>query len=336
MRYPTHLKPNDTIGIVSPSWGGAGVFPHRVEQGIRQIETLGYQVKIGQHALNQAGFVSDTPENRAADINDFFADLQVRAIVAAIGGDHACHLLPLLDFDLIRRSPKIFMGFSDITVLNVAIYQQTGLVTFNGPALLTDFAEYPRMFDYTRHAFLRAIAQPAPIGLVEPAPAWTEEYLDWGQKLDLERARQTQPSPGWTGLKPGLAEGPLLGGCIESLQHLRGTPFWPDWTGAVFFWETSEDKPSPATVDGILMDYENMGVLAQISAMLVGRPMLYSPAEKQALDEIILARTRKYAFPILTGMDFGHTSPQMTLPLGVRARVDGEFRRFEIIEPAVG
>src|SRR5512146_3218741 len=141
MIKPPRLKPGDTIGIVSPSWGGAGTFPHRVELGIRHLEESGYRVRLGEHALNHSGYVSDTPENRAADLMAFFADPQVRAIVAAIGGDHACHLLPLLDFDLIRRNPKVLVGFSDITVLNVAIWQATGLVTFNGPALLTDFAE---------------------------------------------------------------------------------------------------------------------------------------------------------------------------------------------------
>jgi muramoyltetrapeptide carboxypeptidase len=334
---PTRLCPGDTIGIVSPSWGGAGAFPHRVDQAIRCLNALGFKVQFGHHALNQRGYVSDTPENRARDINALFGDPQVRAILAAIGGDHSCHLLPLLDFDQIRRNPKIFMGFSDVTVLNVAIWQQTGLVTFNGPALMTDFGEYPHLLPYTQKYFLQATAQTPPIGSIEPSPEWTEEYLDWSAKLDIQRPRHLEPSAGWTWLKTsaGRAEGILIGGCIESLQHLRGTPYWPNWHDAILFFETSEDKPSPETVDGILMDYQNMGVFDQIQGMMVGRPMRYTHAEKQSLRETILERTRSYSFPIITDMDFGHTSPQLTLPIGCRACIDSSQRCFEILEPAV-
>lgn len=332
---PPRLQQGDTVGIISPSWGGAGAFPHRAEQGARQIEALGFQVRFAEHARDQNGYVSDTPENRTADIHDLFADPSVRAVISAIGGDHACHLLPLLDFDLIRGNPKIFIGFSDTTVLNMAIHTQTGLVTFNGPALLTDFAEYPEMYPYTREVMMRMLSTPLPVGEIHPAPAWTEEFLDWQTKKDLERPRAVQPSPGWSWLKPGQAEGRLLGGCIESLEHLRGTRFWPNWQGSIFFWETSEDKPLPQTIDSLLMDYENMGVLEQISGMLVGRPMYYSEAEKQALREIILERTRKYRFPIISDMDFGHTSPQFPLPVGVRAGIDSQASRFTILEEAV-
>jgi len=329
------LMPGDTVGIISPSWGGAGAFPHRVEGGIRQLRSLGFKVKMAPHALNQAGYVSDTAENRASDIHALFRDPEVKALVAAIGGDHACHLLPLLDYGLIRRHPKIVLGFSDMTVLNVAIWQKTGLITFNGPALLTDFAEYPRMLDYTQTHFLKAVADARPVGKIEPAEAWTEEFLDWGEQKDLERPRTLEPSTGWVWLKPGTAEGRLIGGCLESLQHLRGTEYWPTWDEAILFLETSEEKPLPKTVDSLLMDYQNMGVLAKLKGLLVGRPMGYSAAEKQTLHEIILERTHPFDFPIIAEMDFGHTSPQITLPIGCQARIESFSRRFDIIESGV-
>lgn len=339
MRPPTlrapKLRPGDTIAIISPSWGGAGTFPHRVERGVAQIEALGYHAKLARHALSSNGFVSDSAENRVSDLHEMFLDPSVQLILAAIGGDHACHLLPLIDFDLIRRSPKLFVGYSDITVLNVAIWNATGLVTFNGPTLLTDFAEHPEMPAYSRDGFLKAVAQAALIGKVAQADSWTEEMLDWETKADLERPRALTASDGWRWLKSGAGEGILIGGCIESLQHLRGTPHWPDWTDAILFFETSEEKPSPAKVDGILMDYENMGVLDKLRGMLVGRPKDYSAEEKAELREVILDRTRRYRFPIITDMDFGHTAPQLTLPIGCRARIDSEAQSFEILEPGV-
>jgi muramoyltetrapeptide carboxypeptidase LdcA involved in peptidoglycan recycling len=337
------LQVGDTVGIVSPSWGGAGAFPHRVELGIKHLQSLGFNAKVAPNALNRHGYVSDTPERRVEDIHQMFRDPSVQAIISAIGGDHSCHLLPLLDFDLIRSNPKVFMGFSDITVLNIAIWKATGLVTFNGPALLPDFAEYPRMFEYTERYFLKTVCEPGPVGAIEPSPVWTEEFLDWEKKEDLQRPRTLQPSEGWTWLKAGkagagAAEGVLIGGCLESLHHLRSTPYWPDredWRGAIFFFETSDEKPLPETVDSALMDYENMGVLEKLGGMLVGRPMKYTSEEKAQLREVILERTASYAFPIVTDMDFGHTAPQFTLPIGCRARLDPQARRFTLIEPAV-
>jgi muramoyltetrapeptide carboxypeptidase LdcA involved in peptidoglycan recycling len=332
---PPRLQPGDTVGLVSPSWGGAGKYPHRLERGVRYLQSLGFMVRIGEHALNQLGFVSDTPQNRVDDIHSMFTDSEVKAIVAAIGGDHSCHLLPLLKFDLIRENPKVFMGFSDITVLNVAIWKETGLVTFNGPALLTDFAEYPRMFEYTERHMLRVLCEAKPIGVFEPSTWWTEEFLDWGQQEDLKRPRTRHNSPGWGWLRGGVAEGVLIGGCLESLEHLRGTRFWPEWQDAIMFFETSEEAPSPETVDGILMDYENMGILQRLKGLMVGRPMRYTEEEKQQLREVVLDRTRSYTFPIVTDMDFGHTAPQLTLPIGCRARIDTENQRFEVIDAAV-
>jgi muramoyltetrapeptide carboxypeptidase LdcA involved in peptidoglycan recycling len=332
---PQRLRPGDTVGIVSPSWYGGPAYAHRIERGVAHLEALGFTVKIAPHALNAAGYVSDTPEHRAADIHAMFADPEVRAIIATIGGDHSCHLLPLLNWDLLRANAKIFMGFSDITVLNVAIWKMTGLVTFNGPSLMTDWAEYPRMPEYSEKYALRALCMAEPVGNVEPAPWWTEEYLDWRTKADLTRPRERRLSTGWSWLRGGRAEGILMGGCIESLQHVRGTGYWPDWQGAILFLETSEEQPNPATVDAILMDYENMGVLAQIHGLLVARPYGYSDEERAQLHDVIRERTQNYDFPIVADLDFGHTTPIFTLPIGCRAAIDGDARRFIITEAAV-
>ena len=335
MAKPPRLRPGDTIGIVSPSWGGAGAFPHRLRNGVAYLESLGFDVEVGRHALGQQGFVSDTAENRVDDLHGMSLRPDVRAIVAAIGGDHSCHLLPLLDFDLIRSNPTILMGYSDITVLNVAIWQKTGLVTFNGPTLLTDFAEYPRTLEYTEQSFLRTVCSGEPVGRIEPSAWWTEEFLNWEGQEDLQRPRKRQGSDGWSWLRAGRAEGVLVGGGLESLQHLRGTEHWPDLAGKILFLETSEEKPSPAAVDAILMDYENMGVLESLSGVLFGRPMKYSEAEKKALREVILERTRSYAFPVVADMDFGHTAPRFVLPVGCTARIDSSSESFEILEAPV-
>ena len=329
------LRPRDYVGIVSPSSGLAAAYPHRVERGVAALESLGFRVRIGRHALNERGYVSDTPEHRAEDLHELFLDPEVRLILATIGGDHSCQLLPLLDFELIAAHPTLLMGYSDVTVLNVAIWQQTGLVTCNGPALLTDFAEFPEVFEYTRKACLDVLCDPRPLGQLSPSPWWTEEFLDWETGEDLTRPRTRQPSEGWTWLQGGAAEGTLIGGCLESLQHLRGTPYWPRFDDAILFWETSEEVPPPEEIDAILSDYENMGVLGRLRGMLVGRPLGYTTAEKAELRRVVREHAAAYGFPVVTDMDFGHTAPQLTLPVGCRARVDVPGRRVEILEGAV-
>lgn len=163
------------------------------------------KVKLGRYALSQRGYVSDTAQNRVDDLHDMFLDPAVRLIVAAIGGDHSCHLLPLLAFDLIAAHPTLFMGYSDITVLNVAIWQRTGLITFNGPKLITDFAESPQMLEYTPSSFLKAVCDPDPVGSVTPSPWWTEEFLGWGRGRTSSVLGDRSPrraGPGSTGTWP--------------------------------------------------------------------------------------------------------------------------------------
>jgi len=332
---PPALQPGDTVGIVSPSWFGGEAYRPRARRGIAQLERLGYRVRVAGHAFNHHGHVSDTAEHRVADLHAMFADPHVRAIIATIGGDHSCHLLPLIDWELIREHPKIFMGFSDITVLNVAIWWQTGLVTFNGPALLTDWAEFPEMPAFSRENAFRAIGSPEPMGDLAPAAWWTEEFLDWSTGEDTTRPRRRQPGKGWRWLREGAAQGPLIGGCLESLQHLRGTPWWPDLTGALLFLETSEERPSPEDVDGILMDYENMGVLDRIAGLVVARPYGYTDRDKDRLHEVIIDRTARFGFPVLAETDTGHTTPLQTLPIGCQAEIDSAANRFAVVEAAV-
>jgi muramoyltetrapeptide carboxypeptidase LdcA involved in peptidoglycan recycling len=329
------LRPGDTIGIVSPSWSGGEAFVPRARRGIATLKRLGYRVKVAPHAINNAGHVSDTARNRADDLHAMFADPEVKAILATIGGDHSCHLLPLIDWDLIRRNPKVFMGFSDITVLNLAIWSQTGLITFNGPCLLTDWAEFPEMPAFSRTQALNAISRTEPMGDLSPAPWWTEEFLDWSTGADISRPRLRESSTGWTWLREGRAERPLLGGCLESLQHLRCTRYWPDFTGAILFLETSEERPTPEDVDGMLMDYENMGVFDVIHGLVFARPYGCAVDDVARLHDVIRERTEPCGFPVITDTDTGHTTPLQTLPIGCAALLDSSANRFAITESAV-
>lgn len=329
------LAPGDTIGIVSPSWFGGDTFVPRAKRGIAMLEALGFRTRVAPHAFNNRGHVSDIARNRVDDLHAMFEDPDVQAILCTIGGNHSNQLLSLIDWELIRANPKVFMGFSDITVLNIAIHVATGLVTFNGPSLLTDWAEYPQMPEISRESALRTIGNAAPAGPLPAAQGWTDEFLDWESAEDTTRRREYVPSEGWTRLRAGTAAGPLIGGCLESLQHLRGTPWWPRLDGAILFIETSEDCRGPADADALLMDFENMGVFEEISGMLVGRPYGMDAAQREQFLEIVAERTAGYSFPVVADLDIGHTSPLLTLPIGVQARIDGDRHTVVVTEAAV-
>lgn len=125
VRLPPALRAGDTVGVFSPSWCGPALFPLRFDRGLRQLEALGLRVRVAAHARSREGWVSDTAQNRVRGLHELFADDEVRALVASIGGEHANQMLPLLDFDLIASRPKILLGFSDITVLSLAIWTKT-------------------------------------------------------------------------------------------------------------------------------------------------------------------------------------------------------------------
>ncbi len=338
---PPKLEIGDTIGLISPSAPLAGLVPHRAHKAIKTLESIGFKVKVGKNALKVAGYTAGYAKERAEDINSFFKDKEVKAIICFMGGNHSNQLLQYIDFDLVKKNPKIFVGYSDATVLHFAFYTQSNLVTFYGPAALTQFAENPRILKYTEEYFKKAVMDNKLVGKITPSSYWTDEILDWFEKADLKRPRKMRKNKGWKWLKKGKAEGPILGGCITSMMHLRGTKYWPDFKGSIFFWEIPESDcdftkgEKIENVDSYLTDLELSGVFKNIKAMIVGRFFGYSEKERKQLVEIIKRRTAKYRFPVLMNVDIGHTDPIITVPLGMKCRIDSYQNLFEIKESGV-
>jgi muramoyltetrapeptide carboxypeptidase len=341
MFKPNHLQRGDSIGAVSPSSPMAGLLPHRVEQGVKMLEKLGFVVKIGEHALSISQHTAGGPKERADDINSFFRDESINAIISFIGGNHSNQILEHLDFDLIMNNPKIFMGYLDTTVLHFALHTQSCLVSFYGPSVLTQFAENPRILPYTEEYLEKAIMSSKPIGKVNPSMKWTDEILDWFTKKDLERPRRMKKNVGWQWLRQGRAKGPIFGGCISSMMHLRGTEYWPNFSGNILFWEIPESDcnfskgESPENIDTYLTNLDLSGTFSQISGMIVGRPFGYTKKETTQLVQLIKERTKKFDFPILFNVDIGHTDPMITVPLGTEAIVDSYKDLLEFNESGV-
>ncbi|MDD3085063.1 MAG: LD-carboxypeptidase [Candidatus ainarchaeum sp.] len=337
MIKPNYLKKGDTIGLVSPSAPLAGLVPHRVKKTIEALNLMGFNVKIGKNALVVNDYVAGNPKKRAKDINDFFKDSRIKAIISFIGGNHSNQILDYLDFEAIKKNPKIFLGYSDITVLHFALLTQCDLVSFYGPSGLNQFAENPKILPYTKNYFEKALMEASPIGEVHSSEKYTEEILDWFKKEDLKKERKMVTNSGWEWIKKGFGEGAILGGCISSIIHLRGTKFWPNFKDAIFFWEIPEGYclekgESLANIDSYLMDLKLSGVFDEIKGMIIGRPFGYTKQETDKLKRMIKRYLNNYDIPILFNVDIGHTDPMITIPLGVKVRIDSNEMVFKFLE----
>lgn len=333
LNVPPRVRPGDTVAIVSPSFGAVAAWPHRVERGRAYLESLGLKTMLMPNADRGDGWASAPPAARADDIHRAFLDEKVAVVLASIGGDHSNQLLPHLDWDLIRSHPKIFQGYSDITVLHWAFLRFAGLQTLYGPALVPQLGEHPTVLPHTDRYLRAAWFGEDPLSF-EPAPTWTDEYLDWFQRADLLRPRELRPSEGWVTIREGVAEGPILGGCLESIcWHLKGSRAWLDLEGAVLVLETSEEAPPPARVDSYLTDLEQLGIFDRLAGLVIARPYGYDQSGRDALWRAVADRTRAAGIPVLGNVECGHADPMLTLPLGAEGRIDATAKSFQTSRP---
>ena len=340
-KKPKKLVEGDTVAVLSPSWGGPSLFPEIFERGVSELKNLGLRVKEFPTARMSAGELRDNPRVRAEDICNAFSDSDVKAIVASIGGDDSVRILDHLDWDAIRNSPKIILGYSDTTTLLVTL-NLNGLVTFHGPSVMAGFAQIDAFGTWREH-IKDMLFTNRDSYRYEPFGAYSEGYPDWSDPSMLGRVSPKRPSTGWNWLRgEATHSGALFGGCIETLEVLKGTRHWPKsefWNDKIFFLETSEEKPSITQIRRSLRNYGVQGVFERISALLFGRARDYTEFEKQELDDaivdIVAGEFGCTALPIVTNMDFGHTDPQYILPLGIRAELNCTAQTFRLIEAAL-
>jgi muramoyltetrapeptide carboxypeptidase LdcA involved in peptidoglycan recycling len=340
---PKRLVPGDTVGIISPSWGGPSVFPYIYESGIKNIESLGLKIKEFPTARMDAKYLYENPKVRAGDVNAAFGDSQVKAIITTIGGNDSVRILPYLDKEIIKANPKMLMGYSDASNLTT-FCNKLGLVTFNGPSIMAGFSQYqnqPEAFKKHLNDFLFGDNQEY---IYPKFNLYAEGYPDWGDPAKVGLLKELKPATGWRWLQGDKCiQGELFGGCIEVLEMSKGTDYESRgdfWDGKIFFLETSEEKPAPAQVKYMLRNYGMQGVFDRIKGLIFGRPRDYSDEEKRQLDENILAVVRgefgNKTMTIVSNMDFGHTDPQIILPLGVKAELNSDKQELKLIESPFG
>ena len=299
---PRALKPGDTIGVVSPA---SAIDREHLERGVAALKSMGFRVKVSRHALDRDGIVAGPDTARASELQAFFADPEVDAIFAARGGYGAGRILPMLDFDAIARTPKVFMGFSDATFILNALVGRASMVCFHGPMVAMDFAR----------------------GLGESS-------LDHLRRL-LAGEMGSFELPARAALKAGVAEGEVVGGCLSMVTATLGTPYAPPFDGAILFLEDTGEKAY--RIDRMLVQLGQAGVLGRVAAVVFGalRAPAGSEAEHRLISECIAEQAARLDCPVLSGIEVGHGSANFTIPFGVRARVDTAARTLGFLEPAV-
>jgi len=341
---PRRLVAGDTIATVSPSWGGPGIFPERYAAGKAQLEqTFGVRVVEMAHTLAPDEWIARNPRARADDLINAFADPSIAGIFATIGGEDCIRLLPYLDLAVIRANPKVFLGFSDTTALHLACYA-AGLTSFYGPSIMAGFAENAGMHAYTAEGVQRALFSAEPMGDIPVnTEGWTTERIEWADPSLQSQRRLMQPADAPRILQGvGTVSGHLLGGCVEVLEMVKGTGWWPgkaDWDGAIMFLETSEDAPSPSFIRHCMRNYAATGIVGGLAGLLIARADTHGDdSYQQAIETAVLdvlAEAGRSDLPVLAGHDFGHTQPMLTLPYGVQARIDCDTATLSILDPGV-
>ncbi len=311
------------------------------EAGLATLRRFGLEIREYPLTRRPDAELRANPEARAADLMAAFADPAITGIFASIGGDDSARILPYLDPQVIVDNPKVFMGYSD-TGTQLLFAHQLDLVTFNGPAVMAGLAQASAFPELEQH--IRAILfEPTPTYEYLPYPNWVGGYVEWSQTDDPAAVGELVPHDGWRFINgEGPVRGPLVGGCIEVLEFLKGSRYWPTeewWDGRILFLETSEDVPSVEQVRYWLFNYGVQGVLGRLNGLMFGRARGYTDDQKSALDKaihsVVVEEFGASHLTIATNLDFGHTDPQWILPLGVTAELDLSEGRFQLLEPSV-
>ena len=314
---PKALPENGTVGLITPA---SPLFEaHRtVMEAKENMEQLGFRIKVGKNVYKKRGYLAGTIKERVSDLHDMFRDPQVDALIAIRGGYGSAQLLPHLDYELIKKNPKILVGYSDITSLLNGIHRQTGLITFHGPVAVSTFTEY------TKNYFMDALTKPKAVGLID-----AESFSNNGRSINEV----------WT-FHSGVGEGRLWGGNLTLMQALIGTPY--DFSGdnsILFFEEVGEE---PYDLDRILNQMKQAGKFDKCRGVFFDRldstkPSNYKPAFNSSLsvEEVIEDVFKDFDFPVCVGFSIGHIANKPTLPIGIRARLDADKAQISLLEAAV-
>tara|TARA_Y100001960_G_C14779645_1_gene885626 strand:+ start:5658 stop:6674 length:1017 start_codon:yes stop_codon:yes gene_type:complete len=325
------LKPGDTIGFFSPSSPATVFAPNRFERAKSYLRRKGFNLKAGMLTGQSDGYRSGSIQERAEELNQLIRDPQVRCIMSVIGGCNSNAMLPYIDYEALRRDPKIIIGYSDVTALLMGIYAQTGLITFYGPALVASFGEFPPLVDETYQSFADLLvtedSEPsAPYSYTMPKN-WTDVMIDWESQA---QAKPVQPND-WQFLGSGVVSGRVIGGNLNTMSGIWGSPYMPEVkVGDILLVE--DCLKGIADVERSFSHLKACGVFDKISAIILGKHELFDDkgTGRQPLD-VLLEVLNGQEVPIVSGFDSCHTHPMLVTPLGCELEIDFEQSTLTIV-----
>jgi muramoyltetrapeptide carboxypeptidase len=316
MLKPIALKAGDTLGIFTPSSPAYLFNPGLFENGIKNLESLGFKVKLGSVTRDRKsqGYRSATPKERAEEVMELVHDPAVRGLIATIGGMNSSSLIPFLDFQKIRETRKVFCGFSDVTSLHLAIAKYSGLRTFYGPTVMCWFGEWPNGNPESTESFLQAVMRhTAGARHFDVPKKWSNHKRDWGNGDWKNLPREWKENNGWKVLSPGSVEAEIVPANLNTLMTACGTEYFPELKGKILLIEDMDAPQSRS--ERSLQQLSLMGVFDQIAGLIIGKPEFYDQQGAPFnYDELIQEMVGSRAYPIVSNFDSSHTVPMLTIP----------------------
>jgi len=319
--YPKKLQVGDEIRVVAPSCSMTIILPANREMANKRLTDLGLKISFGKNVEEINEFRSSSIKSRIADLHKAFLDSKVKAVFTVIGGFNCNQLLRYLDWNIIKNNPKIFIGYSDTTALQNAIFAKTGLVTYSGPAWST-FSQKLH-FDYTLDYFKKCLMLDEVID-IKPSKEWSDDawYKD-------QNKRELIKNEGWLVINKGEASGTLLGANLCTFNLLQGTNYFPDLKNSVLFIE-DDDVSSAEEIDRNLQSLIHLPSFKGVKGLVIGRFQKATKMTNEKLIKIIQTKAELKNLPVIANVDFGHTSPLITFPIGGEVSIDTKKKSIVI------
>lgn len=311
--FPSKLRKGDKLRIISPARGLSLISQEVREVADEHLHNLKFEISFSKNVSCEDESGSSSIEKRIEDIHDAFVDSSVRIILTTIGGFNSNQLLPFLDYNLIKENPKILCGYSDITALLNAIYSKTGLITYYGPHY-SSFGE-KRYFDYTKDYFEKCLFFKEPFGIL-PSKKWSNDK--WYRN---QEDRKLFDNEGYWIINEGKCRGTILGGNLCTFNLLQGTEYFPDLEDSILFIE--DDSLSDITIfDRDLESLVQLPQFTKVRGLVIGRFESASGITRTDLVKCISLKEKLRDIPVIANVDFGHTEPRFTIPIGGEGKID--------------
>lgn len=318
---PNKLQAGDEIRVIAPSRSLSIISNETRSIAENRLAELGFNVSFSKNVEEKDEFFSSSIKSRISNLHDAFLDKNVKGILTVIGGFSSNLLLREIDFGLIKKNPKVFCGYSDITVLGNAIFEKTGLATYSGPHYSTFGIK--KGGEYTQEYFQKCVMREKPFEVLA-----SKEWSDDAWYLDQEK-RDFIPNPGFLPIQKGEFEGTLIGGNLGSLRLLQGTEFFPKTKNVLLFLE--ECTPSRAwDFDRELQSLIHLPWFETVGGLVLGRFQKESKISNENIQKIIETKKELKGLPVIANVDFGHTAPMITFPIGGTARIISEKNQCKI------